>query len=104
MTSDLKVGIIGTGMIAREHAKAIAMTPGLTLAAASDVAADRLDEFADAFHLARRYRHAEQLIADPELDLVAIATPPAFHEDAAVAALDAGKYVFCEKPLATTLA
>jgi predicted dehydrogenase len=100
----VKIGIIGTGLIAREHAKAIAMTPGMALVAAADVAADRLQEFADAFGVARRYVRTEELVLDGDVDLVAIAIPPAFHEEAAVAALDAGKYVLCEKPLAATLA
>ena len=52
----------------------------------------------------RRYHDAADLIADPEVDLVTITTPPSAHEALVVAALDAGKYVFCEKPLAHSLA
>ena len=52
----------------------------------------------------RRYKAAADLIADPGIDLVTITTPPSAHEELAVAALDQGKYVFCEKPLAHSLA
>jgi predicted dehydrogenase len=105
MKSPLGVGIIGTGIIAREHAKALGMIPDAAiLVAAADVSGDRLREFGDAFKISRRYGSAAELIADPNVDLVAIATPPAAHEEPAIAALDAGKYVFCEKPLAHSLA
>lgn len=101
----VKVGIIGTGAIAREHARAIALAPeSVRLIAAADVLPERLAEFADAFSIPRRHASAAELIADPEVELVAVATPPAAHEETVVAALDAGKYVLCEKPLAHSLA
>ena len=100
----IKVGIIGTGIIAREHAAAIAMIPqDAVLVAAADVSAERLNDFAGKYNVSRRYTSAAELIADPEVQLVAVATPPSSHEDAVVAALDAGKYVLCEKPLAQSL-
>ena len=101
----LKVGIIGTGIIAREHATAIAMLSARTaLVAAADIAADRLEDFCSAFQVPREYLDPLQLIADPEVDVVVITTPPAAHEALAIAALEGGKYVFCEKPLAQSLA
>jgi perosamine synthetase len=101
----LTIGIIGTGSIAREHAHAIStITGSARLVAASDVVGEKLQEFCASFQVPRRYRDPEDLISDPEIDLVTIATPPAAHEALAVAALDSGKYVFCEKPLANTLA
>ena len=101
----LTIGIVGAGVIAREHAQAIAMIPrSAALVAVADVLPERLTAFADTFGVARRYRTAAELIADPGIDLVAVATPPSAHEDVAVAALEAGKYVLCEKPLAQSLA
>jgi predicted dehydrogenase len=100
----LNIGIIGTGLIAKEHALAISMVPGsANLIAAADVAPDRLQDFCASFHVPRRYQDAADLIADPSVDLVTITTPPSAHEALAVAALDAGKYVFCEKPLGHSL-
>ena len=101
----LRVGIVGTGLIAREHARSIAMVPqSVSLVAVADISSERLAEFARTFSVARRYGSAAALIADPQVDLVTIATPPALHEEAVIAALDAGKYVLCEKPLAQSLA
>src|SRR6266487_2037385 len=97
----LKTGIIGTGIIANEHAKAISMLPGIaSLVAAADVVPESLERFCRTFQVPRAYESAEGLIADSDVQLVAITTPPAAHEALAVAALDACKYVFCEKPLA----
>jgi predicted dehydrogenase len=101
----IRVGIVGTGLIAREHAQAISMVrnnPGLV--AAADIDSGRLEEFCASFQVPWRYQGAEDLIADPEVDLVVITTPPAAHEELVVAALEKGKYVFCEKPLAHSLA
>ena len=101
----LKVGIIGTGIVAREHAHAIAMVPNAaTLAAAADTSPERLAEFGKTFGVSRRYGSAAELIADPQVDLVTVATPPSAHEESVIAALEAGKYVLCEKPLAQSLA
>lgn len=100
----IKVGIIGTGIIAREHAAAIAMVPqDAVLVAAADVSAERLNAFCDIYNVSRRYASAAELIADPQVQLIAVATPPSLHEEAVGAALDAGKYVLCEKPLAQSM-
>lgn len=99
------MGIVGTGLIAHEHARAIAMTGGrMTLAAACDTQADRLKAFRAAHGVARRIDDAAALIADPEVDMLVVATPPAAHEAIVVPALNAGKYVLCEKPLAHSMA
>src|SRR5271156_2889492 len=101
----LNVGIIGTGLIAKDHALAISILPGsVHLIAVADVVPERLQDFSASFPVPRRYQDAADLIADPDVDLVTITTPPSAHEAIAVAALDAGKYVFCEKPLAHSLA
>lgn len=101
----LTVGIIGTGLIAKEHATAIGLLNGkLSLVAAADVAPARLHEFASEYPQIKTYADPSALIHDPAVQLVAITTPPAAHEELAIAALKAGKYVLCEKPLAHTLA
>lgn len=105
MHKKVAVGVIGTGVIAREHARAITMVGNrATLVAAADIAPSRVQEFCKEFPVARQYNNADDLIADHDIDLVVITTPPAAHEASAVAALEHGKYVLCEKPLAHTLA
>jgi predicted dehydrogenase len=101
----LRVAIIGTGAIAREHAKAIAMlTDGVRLVGVADTDRDRLHAFCRAFQPPRVYTTTTAAMTDPEVDMVTITTPPAAHEAIVVAALDHGKYVLCEKPLAQSLA
>src|ERR1700693_6193588 len=101
----IRIGIIGTGLIAREHGLAISLLPGrANIVAAADVDVQRLEAFCSSFQVRRRYREANKLIADPEVDVVVITTPPAAHEVVAVSALESGKYVFCEKPLAHSIA
>jgi len=101
----IRIGIIGTGLIAKEHAQAISMVQdGVSLVAAADIDSGRLEAFCASFKVPRCYRNAAELIASPEVDLVAVTTPPAGHEEFVVTALEKGKYVFCEKPLAHSLA
>jgi perosamine synthetase len=105
MKRPVRVGIIGTGLVAREHASTIAMIPSdAVLVAAADVLPERLTQFGQEFQVERCYRSGAELISDPNVDLVTISTPPAAHEGPTVAALDGGKYVLCEKPLAHSLA
>ena len=62
----LNIGIIGTGLIAKEHALAISMVPGsASLIAAADVAPERLQDFCASFRVSRGYQDAADLIADP---------------------------------------
>jgi len=100
----LRVGIIGTGIVSARHALSIARVPELRLVAAADTVLEKAREFCAAHNISASYETGEALIADSEIELVIIATPPVAHETLAVAALDAGKYVFCEKPLAHSLA
>lgn len=94
------LGIIGAGQIARFHAEAI-VAAGACLAAVADLSD------ASGRALADRYRaalHADphELIADRRVQAVIIATPNATHCELALAALEANKHVFCEKPLTTS--
>jgi predicted dehydrogenase len=101
----INIGIIGTGFIGHEHARAISLAGGaVRLIAAADVDSSKLSRFCDSSDVDRSYSDAGQLIRDPEVELVVITTPPTAHEELVVAALENGKYVFCEKPLAHSLA
>ena len=91
------IGIIGYGGFGRFLHRAWADMPGVTVCAVSD-AHQRLDLANTAF-----YSRWQDLIADAEIDIVSIATPPHLHVEMACAAMEAGKHVLIEKPLATTL-
>lgn len=100
---ELKVGIIGVntsgGWAAEAHIPAVQAVDGLHLtavAAGSQVAAD---EAAQAFGLAKAYGNGLALIADPDIDVVTVATRVPGHRDLLLAALAAGKHVYSEWPL-----
>lgn len=95
------IGIIGTGGMANWHAEKFKSMRGCKLAAGCDLDQNRLDAFTKRFGIPRSYADSNELLADPEVDAVAIVTPDAFHAPLSIAALKAGKHVLCEKPLAT---
>jgi len=101
MTTTLSFGLIGAGWIGTFHAQTLAeRLPGVRLAAIADPAPS-----AAARALAPvLYDNPLDLLADPAIDAVAICSPAASHADLVVAAARAGKHVFCEKPMALTLA
>ena len=92
-------GLLGYGAIGREHAAAIAATPGLRVAAVADLSAERRDGAAREW-AAHPYARADEMLEDPEVALVVVGTPPSTHADAVLTALRAGKHVVCEKPFA----
>lgn len=100
----MRIGLVGYGGWGRVHAAVIARIPDLSLAAVvcgspASAAAAAADLPGVAVFL-----ELEALLADPAVDLIDIVTPNDLHADMAVAALDAGKHVLLEKPMATTLA
>jgi len=102
----LKIGVIGTGMIGRDHTRRIQQVlAGAEVVALSDVnQASATSVRDDLAPKARLYETGESLIAAPEVDAVLVTSWGATHEPYVLAAIAAGKPVFCEKPLATTAA
>ncbi len=94
--------IVGTGMISRFHARAIEDVRGAKLVACCDMAAERAQQFADEVGCAP-YADMKEMLADPAIDAVTIATPSGAHMEPAVQAAKAGKHVIVEKPLEITL-
>ncbi|HWM35420.1 MAG TPA: Gfo/Idh/MocA family oxidoreductase [Pseudolysinimonas sp.] len=106
MSAPLRIGILGLGVMGSVMAAAFRRSADWTLAAVYDPDPRKVNELIDAAP-ASDLRVGEQYLADPSLlglDVVAIATPPAFHAGPAVTALRAGAHVVCEKPLALTAA
>jgi len=95
----VRVGVIGMGM-GRNHAVHYRDCPEADLVAICDVDEGRLAEKAAEVHPRRTYTRYEDLIADPEIDAVSIALPNVLHAPVTLQALEAGKHVMCEKPLA----
>ncbi|WP_314176545.1 Gfo/Idh/MocA family protein [Streptomyces winkii] len=97
----LGLGLAGCGSFGAYVLDAVAGLPGLRIAAVADPDPSRAQPLG-ARHGAAVRDGLDSLLATDGVDLVALATPPATHAGMAVAALRAGKHVFCEKPLATT--
>lgn len=98
----LKVGLLGAGRIAGVHATAITRHPSSTLAAVSDYFPEAAQKLAAEYNSTAR--STEEIIADPSIDVVLIATPTNTHSDLIEAATAAGKAVLCEKPVDLDLA
>src|SRR6266571_4716023 len=96
------VGLIGYGAIARGHVDSISATPGLDVLAVADISPERR-ELASRELGVNSYSSADELMRDPDIGLVVVGTPPSVHADPAVAAVQAGKHVVCEKPFAITV-
>ncbi len=98
----LGFGIIGCGMIANFHAKAIEHTRGAQLVGCVSRSPRSAERFASS-HGCVAYQRLEEMLADPEIDVVTICTPSGAHMEPALAAAKAGKHVVVEKPLEITL-
>lgn len=98
---NLRAAIIGCGGIHHVHAKTLADIPGVELVAVCDIKPERAQASAEAYG-ARAYTNPEDIYALEDVDVVHITTPHYLHAPMAIAALKAGKYVLCEKPMATS--
>jgi predicted dehydrogenase len=97
----LRVGIVGAGLIGGCHLRAYAATPGVDVVAVADPRLSKASELADRVG-AHACTDLEQVLA-LDVDVVSVCTPPTTHADLAVRALEAGRHVLCEKPVAAGL-
>lgn len=101
----LRIGIAGLGRLGRRHAENLAQrTPRAQLVAACSPVADELAWAGQQLGIARGYRDYAAMLADPEVDAVFLVTPTTLHAAQIIEALEAGKHVFCEKPLSLEMA
>ncbi|HWU71026.1 MAG TPA: Gfo/Idh/MocA family oxidoreductase [Pseudoxanthomonas sp.] len=100
--SKLGIAIVGTGMIGAVHRRA-ALLAGAVIRGVGASSPERAKEVAHSWDVPRAYRDIEEVVADPQVQVVHVCTPNHLHRPMAQAALQAGKHVVCEKPLATTL-
>lgn len=104
MTGQAGWGIIGTGGIANTFATALRESVLGRLVAVGSRDGERAAAFATSYGVERSYGSYEQLVADPEVQFVYIATPHTTHVELAVLAASAGKHILCEKPVAVNAA
>jgi predicted dehydrogenase len=101
-TRPARVGLIGCGNVSQHYVAGCVSLAAVELVACTD--ADPARAAALAASAGLRALSLDDLLADPSIDVVVNLTPPARHADVSLAAIDAGKHVYSEKPLATTLA
>ena len=94
--------VIGLGWFGEKHCEALAAIPNVEIAAVCTRTPERLAEVADKFNVQKTYTDYHERLADPDIDSVSITTMWDQHAAPTLAALDAGKHVFLEKPMAST--
>jgi predicted dehydrogenase len=103
LNAPLRVGVVGAGNISAQYSTCLARLPQLRVTAVCDLQADRAEALA-AQHEGARALPLPELLAAEDVDVVLVLTLPATHADVALDALAAGKHVYVEKPIATSVA
>ena len=99
----INVGVIGVGMIGQDHIRRLThVLSGARVSAVTDVDIDRAKSVATGLPAAKALQTGAELVTDSEVDAVVVASWGPTHEEYVLACIEAGKQVFCEKPLATT--
>ncbi len=104
MPQPLRFGIMSTGNIAQQFAQGLATADRSVAAAVGSRNEQHAKDFAQRFNIARAHGSYEALLADDDIDAVYLALPNSMHHEWTLKALEAGKHVLCEKPLASNLA
>jgi len=102
-TQKVGFGVVGTGIFGENHALVYSRLPESELVAVCDVNAERAKMVADKYAARTYYTDYQELLKNPDIQAVSVATPDFAHHDIAVAAAQARKHILCEKPLATTV-
>src|SRR5678815_834960 len=101
MSKPFKVGFIGSGGIALYHMKYLKAIEGVEIAAAADVSAKALDKAKADYNIPHVYSDFKQMLKEEkDLDAISVCTPNSLHAPNTIAALEAGKHVLVEKPMA----
>ena len=99
MKKKIRFAILGAGVIAPSHADAVRSLSDAALVGVADKSPERAKAFADRYGI-RAYLSPDELFADPEVDVISICTPSGLHKEQAIAAMEHGKHVLIEKPIA----
>ncbi|MBX6771618.1 MAG: Gfo/Idh/MocA family oxidoreductase [Chloroflexi bacterium] len=100
----LSVALVGAGNVSRVHLTALANSPTVRVVGLYDAVREQAARRAGEFGIERVYEQWEDLLADPRVDAVGVLLPHDLHHRYTVEALEAGKHVVCEKPMAASLA
>src|SRR4051795_7991793 len=99
-----KTALFGTGFVGRVHLEAIRRLGNVEICAIGEPQIEKANQLAAEFGVGRTEADYRKILEDPTVDAVHICTPNALHFPMAKNALEAGKHVICEKPLATSIA
>ncbi len=100
MSDKVRIGIIGVGQIGKSHLRAYKNVPGAELVAAADINPTELERVANEFGIPNTYTNFRELLQRDDLVAVDVCLHNNFHMPVTVTALEAGKHVYCEKPIA----
>lgn len=98
MAETINWGILGTGRIATKFVKGLAQAEGANINAVGSRAQQSAHEFGERFEIPKRYANYQDLVIDPEVDIIYVSSPHSYHHEHSLLALNAGKAVLCEKP------
>jgi len=98
----IKIGIIGTGGMAHQHARSFQDIYGVSVTACCDIDEERVTGYAKEFKIPSTYTDVDKLLTEADVQAVSVVTPDPFHAPLSLKALASGKHVLCEKPLAVT--
>jgi myo-inositol 2-dehydrogenase/D-chiro-inositol 1-dehydrogenase len=109
VTGQIRVGLIGAGLIGQLHSMMLRYVADRTeqsvrVVSVADISHTAAESLAARWQGAQALESADEIISDPSIDAVWICTPTAMHRKVCIAAAEAGKHIFCEKPLAMTAA
>jgi len=97
--TQLRWGLLAAGSIAKAFAHGLTQTDSGTGAGVASRSLDKAQAFAEEFDIPKAYGRYEDMLADPEIDAVYVATPHPMHAEWAIKAANAGKHILCEKPM-----
>ncbi len=100
----IKAAVIGAGFMGKVHTEGIRRLGNVEVVAAAAVSKEEAQRFGELMSIERVTDDYRELIADPEIEAVHVCTPNALHAPVSIAAMEAGKHVLCEKPLAMSAA
>ena len=100
MSEQVKLGIIGNGQIGTKHVERWQKIPGVKLVALCDIVIEKAERLAKQYDVPHTFKWFRELLAMDEIDAVDVCLHNNKHAPVSIAAMEAGKHVYCEKPLA----